>query len=140
MGKEEVSPWCEEGVPFSSSHQTRATAMPASPRRAVALVTAFCAADDLATTARRTGFVQRTSQMTGKRLLALVTWGGWRDATTTLAPWAAQVTPVGAPLAVAPAALQQSMQNRALGLLQARIRQALTTVHPRDPGCAAGLW
>lgn len=67
--------------------------MPACPRHAITMFTDFLAADDIEATARRPGFVQRTSQLTGKRLLALVTFGAWSEAKTTLAPWAVKVTP-----------------------------------------------
>jgi hypothetical protein len=61
--------------------------MPACTRSAVTMVTDFFAADDSEATAHRPGFVQRTSKMAGKRFLALVTFGAWSEAKTTLAPW-----------------------------------------------------
>jgi hypothetical protein len=60
---------------------------------ALSMFTDFFASDDIAAAARRTGFVTRASKLTGQRFLALVTFGGWSDATTTLAQWAAKVTP-----------------------------------------------
>jgi len=99
----------------------------------------FLASDDIEATARRTGFVKHAAKSTGKIFLALVPCGVWRDATTTLAPWAAQVTQWGEQLEVSPAALHQRRHKRALLFLQAMIRQALTKVHTLDPVCDAGL-
>jgi Transposase DDE domain len=98
------------------------------------------AADDIEATARRTGFVKRASQMTGKIFLALVTVGVWSDATTTLAPLAAKVTQLGEPLEVAPEALHQRMNKRALIFLQEMIRKALTKIHTLDQVCDDGLF
>jgi hypothetical protein len=100
---------------------------------ALAMLTAFFAADNIEHTARRTGFGQRASKMTGKIFLALVTFGVWSDAITMLAQLAAQVTQLGAQLAVSPEALHQRMNQRALGFLQEMIRQALTTDIPHSP-------
>jgi hypothetical protein len=59
--------------------------MPACTRSAVSMLTDFFASDDIEATARRTGFVQRASKITGKLFLALVTLGPWSEANTTLA-------------------------------------------------------
>ena len=107
--------------------------MTASTRSAVSMLTDFFASDDIEATARRTGFVKRASKITGKIFLALVTFGVWSDAITTLAQLAAQVTQLGAQLAVSPEALHQRMNQRALGFLQEMIRQALTTDIPHSP-------
>ena len=140
--RQEALPWaskiavsfrCEEGWPDSSHHEPKETALPAGTRRAIALVTAFFAADDLEATARRTGFVQRTSQSTGPRFLALVTFGTWREGQTPLAQRAAQGTPVCQPGAVSPAALHQRLPKQALALLQARLRQGLATLPSLTP-------
>ena len=56
------------------------------------MFTDFFAADDIEATARRTGFVQRTSKLTGKLFLALMTFGAWSEAKMTLAQLAAQAT------------------------------------------------
>ena len=95
---------------------------------ALAMLTEFFAADDIEHTARRTGFVKRASKITGKIFLALVTFGVWSDATTTLAQLAAKVTQLGEQLEVSPEALHQRMNKRALVFLQEMIRQALTKV------------
>ena len=49
------------------------------------MLTEFFAAAQIETAARRTGFVQRASKMTGKLFLALVTFGVWSDAKTPFA-------------------------------------------------------
>jgi len=107
---------------------------------ALAMLTEFFAADDIEHTARRTGFVKRASKMTGKIFLALVTFGVWSDATTTLAQLAAKVTQLGEQLEVSPEALHQSMNKRALVFLQEMIRQALTKVQALEKVCDDGLF
>jgi hypothetical protein len=59
--------------------------MPACTRRAVSMLTDFLTSDDIEATARRTSFVQRASKITGQLVLALVTFGTWSEANTTLA-------------------------------------------------------
>jgi len=114
--------------------------MTASTRSAVSMLTAFFASDDIEATARRTGFVKRASKITGKIFLALVTFGVWSDAKTTLAQLAAKVTQLGEQLEVSPEALHQSMNKRALVFLQDMIRQALAKVHALDKVCDDGLF
>jgi hypothetical protein len=104
------------------------------------MLTDFFASDDIEATARRTGFVKRTSKITGKIFLALVTFGVWSDATTTLAQLAAKVTQLGEQLAVSPEALHQRMNKRALIFLQEMIRKALAKVHTLDQVCDDGLF
>ena len=106
---------------------------------ALAMFTECFAADDIEHTARRTGFVKRASKITGKIFLALVTFGVWSDATTTLAQLAAKVTQWGEQLEVSPEALHQRMHQRALVFLQAMIRQALTKVQALEKVCDDGL-
>ena len=107
---------------------------------ALAMFTEFFAADDIEHTARRTGFVKRASKITGKIFLALVTFGVWSDATTTLAQLAAKVTQLGEQLEVSPEALHQRMPKRALVFLQAMIRQALTKVQALEKVGDDGLF
>ena len=83
--------------------------MPACTRSAIAMLTDFFAADDIEATARRTGFVQRTSKITGKLFLALVTFGTWSEGKTTLAQLAAKGTQLRQPVEVSPEALHQRM-------------------------------
>src|SRR2546428_13838455 len=102
--------------------------MTASTRSAVSMLTDFFASDDIEATARRTGFVKRASKITGKIFLALVTFGVWSDAKTTLAQLAAKVTHVVDHLEVSPEAIHQRMNKRAVAFLQDMIRQAFTKV------------
>ena len=107
-------------------------------RSALSMVTDFFSSDDIEATARRTGFVKRAAKLTGKLCLALVTLGSWSDATTTLAPWAAKVTPLDEQVEVSPEAMHQRMHQRALAFLQDMIRQALAKVHSREKVCDDG--
>jgi hypothetical protein len=86
------------------------------------MLTAFFASDDIEAAARRTGFVKRASKLTGKLFLALVTFGAWSDATTTLAQLAAKATHLDEQVAVSPEAIHQRMNQRALAFLQDRLR------------------
>ena len=62
---------------------------------ALAMLTEFLSTEQIEATARRTGFVQRTSKITGTLFLALITFGSWSDAKTTLAQLAAKATQLG---------------------------------------------
>ena len=64
--------------------------------------------------ARRTGFVQRASKITGKVFLALVTVGQWSAPKTSLAQLAAKAAQLADPVEVSPEALHQRMNSRAL--------------------------
>jgi hypothetical protein len=114
--------------------------MPACTPSAVAMLTDFFAADDIEATARRTGFVQRTSKLTGKLFLALVTFGAWSEAKTTLAQLAAKVTQLCQPVAVSPEAIHQRMNKKAIAFLQEMIRQALAKVQFLEQVCDDGLF
>jgi hypothetical protein len=104
------------------------------------MVTDFFAADDLEATARRTGFVQRTSKITGKLFLALVTFGTWSEGKTTWAQLAAKGTPWRQPVEVSPEAMHQRMHTKAIALLQAMLRQVLAKLPSLTPVCADGLF
>ena len=78
--------------------------------------------------------------MTGKIFLALVTFGVWSDAKTTLAQLAAKVTQLGEQLEVSPEALHQRMHKRAVVFLQDMIRQALAKVQALEKVCDDGLF
>ena len=108
-------------------------------RSAVSVFTDFFASDAIEAAARRTGFVTRTSKLTGKLFLALVTFGAWSDATTTLAQLAAKVTPLDEQVEVSPEAIHQRMTPRALAFLQDMLRQALAKVQAVAPVCHDGL-
>jgi len=104
------------------------------------MLTDFFSSDDIEATARRTGFVKRVSKLRGNLFLALVTCGTWSDATTTLAPVAAQVPQVDEQVAVSPEALHQRRHQRAVAFLQEMIRQALAKVQTIEHVCADGLF
>src|SRR5262249_3031195 len=106
---------------------------------ALSMLTDFFSSDDIEATARRTGFVKRASKLTGKLFLALVTFGAWSDATTTLAQLAAKVTHLDEQVEVSPEAIHQRMNQRALAFLQDMIRQALAKVQSREKVCDDGL-
>src|SRR5438445_10099345 len=110
------------------------------PLSSLTMLTEFFAAEQIEATARRTGFVKRASKITGKIFLALVTFGVWSDAATTLAQLAAKVTQLGEQLEVSPEALHQRMHKRALVFLQEMIRKALTKVQTLDQVCDDGLF
>ena len=114
--------------------------MTACTRSALAMLTDFFASNDIEATARRTGFVKRASKITGKLFLALVTFGSWSDAHTTLAQLAAKVPQVVEQVEVSPEAIHQRLNKRALVFLQDMIRQALTKVQSLEKVCADGLF
>jgi hypothetical protein len=104
------------------------------------MLTDFFSADDIEHTARRTGFVKRAAKMTGQIFLALITFGVWSEAKTTLAQLAAKVTQLGEQLEVSPEALHQRMNKRALAFLQEMSRQALAKVQALENVCEDGLF
>ena len=104
------------------------------------MFTDFFSSDDIEAAARRTGFVKRASKMTGKLFLALVTFGAWSEANTTLAPLAAQVAQLHQPVAVSPEAISQRMNQRALAFLQDMMRQALAKVQALENVGEDGLF
>ena len=114
--------------------------MTTGTRSAVSMLTDFFASDDIEAAARRTGFVKRTSKLTGKLFLALVTFGAWSDATTTLAQLAAKATQLDEQVEVSPEAIHQRMNQRALAFLQDMLRRALAKVQAVDQVCDDGLF
>jgi Transposase DDE domain len=109
-------------------------------RSAVSMLTDFFSSDDIEAAARRTGFVKRVSKLTGKLFLALVTFGAWSDATTTLAQLAAKVTQLDEQVEISPEAIHQRMHQRAVAFLQDMIRQALAKVQSIEQVCDEGLF
>src|SRR5713101_1533163 len=114
--------------------------MPACTRSAIAMLTDFFAADDIEATARRTGFVQRTSKITGKLFLALVTFGTWSEGKTTLAQLAAKGTQLRQPVEVSPEAIHQRMNKKAIAFLQDMLRQVLGKLQSLTPVGDDGLF
>ncbi len=109
-------------------------------RSAISMLTDFFASDDIEAAARRTGFVKRASKLTGKLFLALITFGAWSDATTTLAQLAAKVPQLDEQVEVSPEAIHQRMNQRALAFLQDLLRQALAKVQAVEKVCDDGLF
>lgn len=114
--------------------------MPACTCSAVSMLADFLASDDIEATARRTGFVTRASKITGKLFLALVTFGAWSEAKTTLAQLAAKVTQIDKDVDVSPEAIHQRMNKKAIAFLQDMIRQALAKVQSLERVCDDGLF
>lgn len=114
--------------------------MPEYTPSVLAMLTEFFASDAIETTARQTGFVQRASKITGKLFLALITFGVWSEAKTTLGQLATKATQLGEALEVSPEALHQRMNPRALVFLQELLRQALAKVQGLDRVCEDGLF
>jgi len=106
----------------------------------LAMLTEFFAGEHIEATARRTGFVQRTSKITGKLFLALITFGSWSDAKTTLAQLAAKASQLGTQVAVSPEALYQRMNKRALAFLQEMICTALAKIQACAHVCDESLF
>ena len=86
--------------------------MAEQPFSVLAMLTEFFSAEQIEATARRTGFVRRTSKITGQLFRALVTFGSWSDAMPTLAPLVAKATQLSGQVAVSPAALYQRLIAR----------------------------
>jgi hypothetical protein len=112
--------------------------MPARTRSAIAMLTDFFAADDIEATARRTGFVQRTSKITGKLFLALVTFGTWSEGKTTLAQLAAKGPQLRQPVEVSPEAIHHRMNKKAMAFLQDMLRQVWAQLQSLTPVCDDG--
>jgi hypothetical protein len=103
-------------------------------------LTEFFATDQIEASARRTGFVRRTSKITGKVFLALVTFGVWGTAKTSLAQLAAKAAQWPTPVDISPEALHQRMTRPAVAFLQALLRRAFTKLHAGDTVCDTELF
>lgn len=96
-------------------------------------ITEFFATAQIEACARRTGFVRRTSKITGKVFLALVTVGSWGLAKTSLAQLAAKGAQLPRPVDVSPEALHQRMTQRAVAFLRALLQRAFAKLHTENP-------
>jgi len=103
-------------------------------------LTEFFASDQIEASARRTKFVQRTSKLTGKLFLALVTLGRWGSAKTTVAQLAAKAAQLASPVDITPAGLQQRMTERAVTFLREVLQSAFATLHSVGTVCEDGLF
>ena len=103
-------------------------------------VTEFFASAQIEACARRTGFVRRTSKLTGKVFLALVTFGAWSTRRTSLGQLAAKAAQLPRPVDLSPEALHQRMTRRAVAFLQAMLQRAFVQLHTGDTTCDAELF
>lgn len=103
-------------------------------------LTEFFTSDQIETSARRTKFVQRTSKITGKLFLALVTFGRWSTPKTTVAQMAAKAAQLDLPVDITPEALQQRMTARAVAFLQELLQTAFTKLHTGTTLCEEGIF
>jgi len=117
---------------LSSTSEAKETAMAEPWRGVVEKVTEFFATAQIEACARRTGFVQRASKITGKVFLALVTLGQWSAPKTSLAQLAAKAAQLEAPVAISPEALHQRMNSRALAFLRELLQTAFAQLHTPD--------
>jgi len=83
MGEVAVPSSEYDGMGVSSTHEGKETAMTEPWRGVVEKITEFFATAQVEACARRTGFVRRTSKITGKVFLALVTVGAWSTRKTS---------------------------------------------------------
>src|SRR5229473_7650071 len=115
---------------LSSTSEAKETAMAEPWLGVVEKVTEFFATAQIEACARRTGFVQRASKITGKVFLALVTLGQWSAPKTSLGQLAAKAAQLADPVEVSPEALQQRMNSRALVFLRELLQTAVAKLHP----------
>lgn len=101
-------------------------------------LTEFFATDQIEASARRTNFVQRAAKITGKLFLALVTFGRWGAAKTTVAHLAAKAAHLDEPVAITPEALQQRRTARAVAFLQDLLQTAFAKLQAGDTICEEG--
>ena len=106
----------------------------------IAKLTEFFSTEQIEASARRTKFVQRTSKITGKLFLALVTFGRWSAPKTTVAQLAAKAAQLDLPVDMTPAALQQRMTDRAVAFLREVLQLAFAQLHAVGTVCEDGLF
>jgi hypothetical protein len=92
-------------------------------------ITEFFTPAHLEACARRTGFVRRTSKLTGKVFVALVTLGAWGTRKTSLGQLVAKAAQLRTPVDVSPEALHQRMTPRAVAFLRALLQRAFAKLH-----------
>ena len=107
---------------------------------AVSMLTELFTSDTIEQTARRTRFVRRRSKITGKAFLALVTFGLWSNAKTTLAQLAAKMRLFGDHQVVSAEAIHQRMNKRAVAFLQDLMQQALAKIQALEHPCHDGVF
>src|SRR4030095_6236506 len=102
-------------------------------------ITEFFATAQVEACARRTGFVRRTSQLSGNVFLALVSVGAWSTRKTSLGQLAAKAAQLSTPVDVSPEALHQRMTQRAVAFLRELLQQAFAKLHTGDTVCDGAL-
>lgn len=105
-----------------------------------AKLTEFFTTEHLEASARRTKFVQRASKITGKLVLALVTFGRWSALKTTVAQLAAKAAQLEVPVDVTPEAVQQRMNDRAVAFLRDLLQTAFAKLHIGNTVCDDSLF
>ena len=103
-------------------------------------LTEFFSSDQIEASARRTKFVQRASKITGHLFLALITFGRWSTAKTTVPQLAAKAAQLDIPVDITPEALQQRMTARAVAFLQELLQRAFTKLHTGHTICEEGIF
>ena len=107
---------------------------------ALSMLTEFFTSDTIEQTARRTGFVRRRSKITGKVFLALITFGLWSNAKTTLLQLAAKMRQFGDHQGVSAEAIHQRMNKRAVAFLQDLMQEALAKIQALEYPCQDGVF
>jgi hypothetical protein len=125
---------------LSSTHDEEETAMAEAWLSTVEKLTEFFSPDQIEASARRTKFVQRASKITGKLFLALLTFGRWSVAKTTVPQLAAKAAQLDEPVEITPEALQQRMTARAVAFLQDVLQTAFAKLHTGDTICEEGIF
>jgi hypothetical protein len=125
---------------LSSTNDGEETAMAEPWLSTVEKLTEFFSTDQIEASARRTKFVQRASKITGKLFLALVTFGRWEAAKTTVPQLAAKAAQLDEPVQITPEALQQRMTVRAVAFLQDLRQTAFAKLHTGDTICEEGIF
>jgi hypothetical protein len=125
---------------LSSTSEEKETAMAEPWLSTVEKLTEFFSSDQIEASARHTKFVQRTSKITGKLFLALITLGRWSTAKTTVPQLAAKAAQLNVPVDITPEALQQRMTARAVAFLQDLLQTAFTKLHTGDTICEEGIF
>ena len=125
---------------LSSTSKREETALAKPWLSTVEKLTEFFATDQIEASARRTKFVQRASKIRGKLLLALVTFGRWGAAKTTVAQLAAKAAHLDEPVEITPEARQQRMTARAVAFLQDLLQTAFAKLHTGDAICEEGIF
>src|SRR5262249_7230728 len=84
--------------------------------------------------------VRRTSKLTGKVFLSLVTVGAWSMRTPSLGQLVAKAAQVPTPVDISPEALHQRMTRPAVVFLRALLQRAFTQLHKGDTICETELF